>query len=78
MLPTGVHNYPSYQLKPDTVYYLLPGTHTGSILADTNDAFVGGFSGGKSTVLDGRYSHFARPSTLTQPTVTRAALRSSI
>ena len=37
---------------------MLPGTHTGSILADTNDAFVGGFSDGKSTVLDGRYSHF--------------------
>jgi hypothetical protein len=58
VLPTGTHSYPSYQLKPDTVYYLLPGTHTGSIQADTNDAFVGGFSDGKSTVLDGLYSHF--------------------
>lgn len=58
VLPTGAHNYPSYELKPDTVYYLLPGTHAGSIMADTNDAFVGGFSGGKSTALDGRYSSF--------------------
>ena len=58
VLPTGAHNYPSYELKPDTVYYLLPGTYTGSIMADTNDAFVGGFSDDKSTVLDGQYSHF--------------------
>jgi hypothetical protein len=57
VLPTGVHDYASFQLNPDTVYYLLPGTHTGSILADTNDAFVGGFSDGTFTVLDGRYSH---------------------
>ncbi|HJY60645.1 MAG TPA: right-handed parallel beta-helix repeat-containing protein, partial [Streptosporangiaceae bacterium] len=58
MLPTGTHNYPSYDLKPDTVYYLLPGTHTGGIMADTNDAFVGGFSDGKPAVLDGQYSQF--------------------
>jgi hypothetical protein len=58
VLPTGVHNYPSYDLKPDTVYYLLPGTHTGGIMADTNDAFVGGFSDGKSTILNGQYSQF--------------------
>lgn len=60
VLPTGTHSYPSYpsyELKPDTVYYLLPGTHVGSILADTNDAFVGGFANGKSSILDGRYSH---------------------
>ena len=58
VLPTGTHNYPSYELKPDTVYYLLPGTHTGGIMADTNDAFVGGLSDGKSAVLDGQYSQF--------------------
>jgi Right handed beta helix region len=56
VLPAGTHNYPSYELKPDTVYYMLPGVHFGSIQADTNDVFVGGFSDGKSTVLDGRYS----------------------
>ena len=27
VIPTGTHNYLSYKLKPDTVYYLLPGTH---------------------------------------------------
>jgi hypothetical protein len=58
VLPTGTQSYPSYELKPDTVYYLLPGVHVGSILADTNDAFVGGFANGKPTILDGQYSHF--------------------
>jgi hypothetical protein len=56
VLPTGVHNYASYQLNPDTVYYLLPGEHSGQIQADTNDAFVGGRSGTMSTVLTGNYS----------------------
>src|SRR5579875_3694507 len=56
VLPTGTHSYFSYDLKPDTVYYLLPGTHTGGIQADTNDAFVGGFAGGKPAVLTGDYS----------------------
>ena len=56
VLPTGTHYYPSYQLKPDTVYYLLPGTHAGGIQADTNDTFVGGFSSGKATVLTGKYT----------------------
>jgi Periplasmic copper-binding protein (NosD) len=56
VLPTGTNNYLSYQLKPDTVYYLLPGTHTGNFQADTNDAFFGGRSGGVSTVLTGNYS----------------------
>lgn len=56
VLPTGTNNYFSYQLKPNTVYYLLPGTHTGGIQADKNDAFVGGLKGGKSTVLTGDYS----------------------
>jgi hypothetical protein len=55
-LPTGTNNYLSYQLKPDTVYYLLPGTHSGGIQADHNDAFVGGRSGRTVTVLDGNYS----------------------
>jgi parallel beta-helix repeat protein len=56
VLPTGTRNYASYQLKPDTVYYLLPGTHIGGFQADKNDAFVGGRSGGRSTVLSGNYS----------------------
>lgn len=56
VLPAGVHSYLSYQLKPDTVYYLLPGTHVGGFQADTNDAFVGGFSHGKRTFLSGNYS----------------------
>ena len=58
VLPTGTRNYASYDLKPDTVYYLLPGIYSGGIMADTNDAFVGGFSHGKSAVLDGQYSQF--------------------
>ena len=56
VLPAGTHSYASYQLNPDTVYYLLPGTHVGSLQADTNDAFVGGLSQGTSTVLSGDYS----------------------
>jgi len=56
VLPTGVNNYFSYRLKPNTVYYMLPGTHTGGIQADKNDAFVGGRSGGRFTVLTGNYS----------------------
>ena len=58
VLPTGSHNYPSYDLRPNTVYYLLPGTHVTSIQAEANDAFVGGFAAGKSTILDGGYSYF--------------------
>jgi hypothetical protein len=57
VLPTGKNDYLSYQLKPGTVYYLLPGTHTGSFQADTNDAFVGGRSGNVSSVLTGDYSN---------------------
>ena len=56
VLPTGTNNFLSYQLKPNTVYYLLPGNHTVHIQADTNDAFVGGRSGGTSTVVSGNYS----------------------
>ena len=56
VLPTGVNNYMSYQLRPYTVYYLLPGIHTGGIQADEGDTFVGGRSNGISTVLTGDYS----------------------
>ena len=56
VLPTGTRDYASYQLKPNTVYYLLPGTHIGSFQADTNDAFVGGLSAGQATILSGNYS----------------------
>jgi hypothetical protein len=44
VLPAGKHSYPSYELRPNTVYYLLPGEHIGSLTADANDSFVGGFS----------------------------------
>lgn len=56
VLPTGAGDYLSYQLKPDTVYYLLPGEHSGSIQADQGDAFVGGRSNGVPSVLNGNYS----------------------
>jgi parallel beta-helix repeat protein len=58
VLPTGTHSYLSYQLNPDTVYYLLPGVHVGNFQADTNDAFVGGLSGGTRTVISGEYSGY--------------------
>ena len=58
VLPVGTHYYASYQLKPNTVYYLLPGNHTGAFQANTNDAFVGGFANGVRTVLSGNYSGF--------------------
>ena len=57
VLATGVKNFLSYQLKPETVYYLVPGTHVGGIQADEGDAFVGGRSNGKSTILTGKYSY---------------------
>jgi len=57
VLPAGTHSYPSYQLKPNTVYYLLPGLHTGSFMADENDSFVGGLARDHvATVLSGNYS----------------------
>jgi hypothetical protein len=56
VLPPGKHSYPSYDLRPNTVYYLLPGQHIGSLMADANDSFVGGFSHGVTTVLTGDYS----------------------
>jgi hypothetical protein len=58
VLPTGHHTYASYQLNPDTVYYLLPGVHIGNFQADTNDAFAGGLSGGTPSVVSGDYSGY--------------------
>ena len=56
VLAAGTHSYLSYQLSPDTVYYLLPGVHIGTFQADQGDAFVGGRSGRTATVLSGNYS----------------------
>lgn len=56
VLPAGVRNYPSYELRPNTVYYLLPGEHIGSLMADAGDAFVGGSFHGITTVLTGNYT----------------------
>jgi hypothetical protein len=56
ILPAGTRSYPSYELRPNIVYYLLPGVHIGALQADANDAFVGGFSRGLATVLSGDYS----------------------
>jgi len=58
VLPAGAHSYASYQLSPDTIYYLLPGTHTGSFQADKNDSFVGGLADEVPTVLSGNYSGY--------------------
>lgn len=58
VLPAGPHTYPSYQLSPHTVYYLLPGKHVGSLQADVGDAFVGGLSNGTPTVLSGDYAGY--------------------
>ena len=52
----GTQRYASYQLDPDTVYYLLPGVHVGTFQADRGDAFVGGLSGGTASVLSGSYT----------------------
>ena len=56
ILPAGTHSYASFQLKPNTVYYMLPGVHIGNLQADENDAFVGGLSNGQPTVLSGNYA----------------------
>jgi hypothetical protein len=56
VLPAGIHSYPAYELRPNTVYYLLPGEHIGALQADADDAFVGGFFQGVATVLNGDYS----------------------
>jgi hypothetical protein len=55
VIPTGTAYYASYQLRPYTVYYLEPGLHIGSFMADTGDAFVGGDYNGHPTVLSGQY-----------------------
>lgn len=55
VIPTGTNDYPSYKLEPATVYYLLPGNHTGSFQADSDDAFVGGNWQGKTAILNGSY-----------------------
>lgn len=57
ILPSGTHFYPSYKLRPYTVYYLLPGVHVTTIQADVKDAFVGGYWKGKGTTLDGKYAN---------------------
>jgi Right handed beta helix region len=56
VLAPGTRSYLSYQLSPDTVYYLLPGVHTGTFQADRGDAFVGGLSAGTASVLSGNYT----------------------
>lgn len=56
VLAADGRSYASYQLRPGTVYYLLPGTHSGTFNADTNDAFVGGRHAGQTTILSGDYS----------------------
>jgi Right handed beta helix region len=56
VLPPGAKDYPSFQLRPGVVYYLEPGIHIGSIQANKNDAFVGGFSRGKATIVSGAYA----------------------
>jgi len=58
VLPAGKHSFSSFQLAPHTVYYLLPGTHVGSFQANADDAFVGGWSDGTSSVLSGAYSGY--------------------
>lgn len=58
ILPPGNRGYMSYDLSPDTVYYLLPGEHVGFFQADAGDAFVGGFAAGKRAVLSGDYSGY--------------------
>jgi hypothetical protein len=51
-------NYQNWQLRPNTIYYLEPGVHIGSFAANTNDAFVGGYSGGTGTTLSGNYAGY--------------------
>jgi parallel beta-helix repeat protein len=55
VLPTGRRSYLSYQLRPRTVYYLLPGKHVSTFMANTGDAFVGGFAKGRASVISGEY-----------------------
>ncbi len=55
MLAPGTRDYYSYQLRPYTVYYLEPGVHVGFIMADTRDAFVGGYYRGQTSIMSGEY-----------------------
>ena len=55
IIPASTYDYHSYSLEPNTVYYLLPGTHIGWFQADSGDAFVGGYWAAKGTVLSGNY-----------------------
>lgn len=54
VIAPGTKSFFSYDLKPFTVYYLEPGVHVGSFMADSNDSFVGGNAAGKATVLSGQ------------------------
>ena len=56
VLPPQTRDYENWMLRPNTVYYLEPGTHVGSFAANTNDAFVGGYSASRGTILSGNYS----------------------
>ena len=55
VLPAQTRDYQNWELRPNTVYYLEPGTHTGSFEANTNDAFVGGYRNSQRTVMSGNY-----------------------
>jgi hypothetical protein len=56
VLPAIKHDYPNFELRPHTVYYLLPGKHIGRFAANTGDSFVGGSANGVQAVLSGEYS----------------------
>jgi len=56
VLPAETKDYQNWELKPRTVYYLVPGLHRGSFSASEGDVFVGGFAGGVGSVVDGDYS----------------------
>jgi hypothetical protein len=58
VLPPETADYENWQLEPDTVYYLAPGIHYGSFSANSGDVFVGGYSNGRASVLDGQYRRF--------------------
>jgi hypothetical protein len=60
ILPPGTYYYQAWQLRPNTVYYLEPGLHISSILADAGDVFVGGYYKGTTALLSGKYNPNAR------------------
>lgn len=55
VLPPETADYENWELEPDTVYFLAPGTHYGSFSANSGDVFVGGYANGRGSVLDGQY-----------------------